>query len=311
MTPVAPIRLALLIAVVATVAPTAARAEGFRATTLDGSPDLAAVWAAGEEIWVAAPAGTVHHRRKGAWTAAKMPASGDVTDVAGAGPRDVWAVGVAGLMARWNGKAWASVPSESTAGFAALVVTGARAGAAVAGDRILTWDGERWTAIHGRLKYPGLAAIAPLGGKPARWLAVGAKGLAILVTGTGPEARGVAETTGVSGDLAAVAACPGAKGEAVAVGTVAARRDASGRWAELPAPPAAARGAVLRCRGARAERLYTLAGSELLVLDVAKGQWTRRTVAPGADLTDLAAFGARGLVVVGRRGLVAVAERLD
>lgn len=288
----------------------AARDDGWRVTTVEGAPALAAVFAAGEEIWVAGPQGTIHHRdASGAWAVERTPATADLVDVTGTGPRDVWVVGRAGAMGHFDGKAWSSIASESTQAFDAVAAAALERAAAVASGRILTWDGERWTAAEGRKKVGALAALAPLGGKAARFVAVGAGGLALLVTGVGPDARAAVESTGVTGDLLAIAACPGAKGEAVAVGAAAARRSGKGRWSALPAPPVAVRGAVLRCKGSRATHVAAVAGEELLVLELAGGEWRRTTIAKGASLRDLAAWGKRGLVAVGDGGVVAVVER--
>ncbi len=275
-----------------------AAATEWTVETVDGAPDLAAVWATAEgEIWVAGAKSTVRHKKEGAWLSDKLPAPLDWVDVHGTGASDVWAVGSAGGMIRWNGTRWTSIAGVDGDPYVA-VAAGASVVAAINEDSVALDQGKGWIFASGKGRPKGLRALGIVG--DALFVAVGAGGLAIRVDGAG--GAWTPEKTGVDQALNAVAACPG--GEAVAVGVSAARRSAAGRWTALTAPPVEVRGAVARCQGKKLERVAAVAGDEVLILDVAKKTWSRQTVASGTTLTDIAPLGA-GLVVTGKSGLVA------
>lgn len=285
--------------------------DGWTVETVAGKPDLAAAWASpdGKLVVAAGGGGTVYRRTDAAWTADKTTALVDFLDVSGSGANDVWVTGAAGGTVHWDGAAWTSVMSESTGAYVAIAALAPAAACAV-GKRVSTWNGDVWRSVKDRPKINGLAAVAALvGGKKPVFVAVGSGGQVWRVTGTGQNAVARDDKPVTTGDLAGVAACPVKGGDIVAVGAVAVVNrggTANGKWSVLTAPPVAVRGAVAKCKGKKVTHVAAIAaaGDEVLVLDVAKGAWTRETVQAGAVLTDIAAFGA-GLIVSGKAGLIA------
>jgi hypothetical protein len=88
--------------------------------------------------------------------AASFTVSGALYGVAATSAGNAWAVGTAGeraLIVRWDGKAWAVVPSPSPAGSALNAVAAVSAGNAwavgTAGGRalIMRWDGKAWAVV--------------------------------------------------------------------------------------------------------------------------------------------------------------------
>lgn len=289
-------------------------ASSWKIETVDGAPELPAVTSSpGGEIWAVGKGGLAYHRdAKGRWTVEKTGTTVDLVDVTAERADDVWAVGGAGAIVHRDGKAWGSIPSGDDDPWVAVAAVAGKTACAV-GELVATWSNAAWRPIKGRPKFAGLAAVTAVrvgkGGKRVAFVAVGSGGQAILITGAGSDGTFVTEQTGVTGDLAGVASCPGtgAGGDVVAVGAVAARR-VKGKWRELATPPVPVRGAVVRCKGTTAVRVAAVAGAELFVLDVAKNSWTRGTVAANAVLLDVAPFGKRGLVVSGAAGVVATLD---
>ena len=54
------------------------------------------------------------------WKRVKIAGGAPLRAITGTAANDVWAVGDGGTVVRWNGKAWASVPSGTTADLLAV-----------------------------------------------------------------------------------------------------------------------------------------------------------------------------------------------
>ncbi len=282
--------------------PAVAAAEPWTVERVPGAPATVGLYASGDELWLAGKSGVVHHRIRNVWRAEATPALVDLLAIAGHGAREIWAVGQAGGVARWDGRRWDALPGDTDRGLHAVTVPSART-AAVLGTRLMTWNGRELASIASRPKFTTLRAIVALGGRRARFLAVGDAGEALVVTGTGRQAPWTHEPTGVTGDLTAVVSC---SGEAIAVGAVAVRRDRKGRWHPLPSPPAKVVAAVAQCGVRGVSTVVAIGGEELFVLDVAARVWRREPVMPGVPLLGIAVAGTRhGVVVVGAHGEVA------
>ncbi len=278
-----------------------AAGDGPKVEAVDGKPLLVCVYAAGGEAWAAGEHGVVYHRSaKGVWDAQKTGTPVNLRGIGGAGAKEVWAAGLGGGLVHWNGTSWKAEMSDDDRIDGILLVT-PKLGLSF-GEHIWTYAGKKWDATAASADFDGLRAAVSIGtaAKP-RFLVVGEKGQAILVEGVGHSATATAETTGTTDELAGVAACPG--GDTIAVGAVAMKRTAKGAWSALSAPPVAVRGAVIRCAGAKAKTVAAVAGGDLLVLDVAKNTWSRTTIASGATLSAITAFGA-GYIAVGKDGAV-------
>jgi len=264
--------------------------------TVDGAPDLAAVWATPEgEVWVAGAKSALHHEKDGSWVAEKVPLVVDLTELGGTSASDVWVGGTGGGFAHWDGVEWTSAPSETKYAYECIAAVSRKLAAAVSAKHLVLWNGNHWDHTLRKPSFSGLRAIAAVDAKGG-FVAVGDKGLVVDVAG-GEAKNGTAGERGFRG----VVACGG---DVIAIGAGAARRDAKGRWRTLAAPPVEVRGAVAHCGKKGMARVAAIAGDEVLILDVAKNSWSRQTVKSGATLTDIASLGA-GLVVTGKGGLIA------
>lgn len=261
---------------------------------IEGAPDLAAVWSDGADAWAPSKGGTVWRRAGGTWSVEKIPILVDFVTVSGTSASDVWVGGTAGGLARWDGKGWASIPSESTAGFTGIAAITPDRAAATTEKRYTIWDGDHWDSVVGRPSLKGLRAVAPLG--KGGFVAVGDGG---LVAEADAKSKKWTRTT-ARGDLTAVVSCGQ---DVIALGDVTLRRGKKG-WSDLAAPPAPVQAAVARCKGGKVAAVAAIAGDSVHILEVAKDTWRSEVVETGATLRGIAAQG-KGLIVVGDKGLVA------
>lgn len=105
-----------------------------------------AVWAWGEEIWVGDSSGGIHHRRDGVWRRVSLPIPGPVRDLHGFGPDDIFAIGLAGRIAHFDGEGWTEAPAPAVRSLSALWGPARDHLFAVGADGvILRFDGTRWT----------------------------------------------------------------------------------------------------------------------------------------------------------------------
>lgn len=154
-------------------------------------------------------------------------AEGRFCGVWSAAPDVAWAVGDAGMIARWDGDDWALVDSRSTAWLAAVSGWEDRAWAVGEHGEILAWDGNTWSAVTSNTDrmLHGVHAIAR-----DRAVAVGEGGCIVAWDG-----RTWADAP--SATQHALHAVSGARGELWAVGEAGTiTRYIDGRWTIASSP---------------------------------------------------------------------------
>jgi hypothetical protein len=62
------------------------------------------------DVWAVGLAGTILHFDGKAWTRSTAPVTDDLWSVWGSSANDVWAVGGHGALLRFDGKAWRKLP---------------------------------------------------------------------------------------------------------------------------------------------------------------------------------------------------------
>jgi hypothetical protein len=86
---------------------------------------LRAVWGAtATDVWAVGESGAIVHWNGAAWATSASGSTADLRGVWGSGARDVWAVGDAGAIVHWDGAAWSRVSPPALAGLAAWGVWG-------------------------------------------------------------------------------------------------------------------------------------------------------------------------------------------
>lgn len=94
-------------------------------TTLGWPVSPQAVWAADDQhVWVVGAAGFIAFFDGKAWSTPASGTSADLSAVWGASADDVWAVGAAGTMIHWNGTVWSPVAAPSNEDLVAVWGTG-------------------------------------------------------------------------------------------------------------------------------------------------------------------------------------------
>lgn len=81
-----------------------------------------------------------------AWVAMQTPVSVDLYAVYAAGPRDVYAVGRAGTVIHWDGRAWAVLPAPAGSGDLKSLAGAGDELVAGATSSVYHWDGAAWSA---------------------------------------------------------------------------------------------------------------------------------------------------------------------
>jgi len=109
----------------------------------------------------------------------------------GSGPDDVWAVGMTGKIAHWDGKSWKMVPSGTSIALRAVhALSPGEAWAVGEAGQILKWNGAKWSPVASPVKTT-LTSVHALGGSDV-WVA-GAKGVILHGDGTTWSKLGVAD----------------------------------------------------------------------------------------------------------------------
>lgn len=87
---------------------------------------LAAVWAADDShVWAVGSAGFIGFFDGRAWSVQASSTTSDLTSIWGSSDSDVWAVGKAGTIVHWDGSAWSLSPAPVTLNLLAVTGTGA------------------------------------------------------------------------------------------------------------------------------------------------------------------------------------------
>lgn len=128
------------------------------ATTGSGGerPLLIRGWAAGpDDAWVVGTEsdgmggqrGPILRRVGGKWVRA-FTATNTLNDIWGSGPKDIWAVGLGGLIIHWDGMTWKTVPSGTVSNLDGVFGTSDRDAIAVGTDgTIIRWNGATWVPM--------------------------------------------------------------------------------------------------------------------------------------------------------------------
>ncbi|MQY05368.1 WD40/YVTN/BNR-like repeat-containing protein [Actinomadura macrotermitis] len=152
--------------------------DGLRGRVLTGVATAGGeTWAVGHGFpWGGAAGPVVLRRADGGWLPEEVPQlpKGKLLAVAGTGPDDVWAVGAddrAGLILHRDGRSWRRVPHPATR-FPLTGVAAVSPGEAwaVGRDRVLRWNGRKWS----RVKAPVTGANTVAAAGPGEvWVAGG------------------------------------------------------------------------------------------------------------------------------------------
>jgi hypothetical protein len=110
---------------------------------------LSGTWsAASNDVWAVGSAGTIMRWNGTAWSSVWSGSTQDLTAVWGTSASDVWAVGAAGTILHWTGFAWASLPSGTTNRLDAVWGSSATDAWAVGvAGTILRWNGTAWASV--------------------------------------------------------------------------------------------------------------------------------------------------------------------
>lgn len=150
--------------------------DGSSWSSLAGAPTAqvhTSISGAGPELWVTSLGARVHQRVGSAWTEHVLPIDNGlaVLDVLADGSR-VWAVGAAGLIARWDNSRWTLLRYQA---HDLLGISGAARDdvwAVGAAGTVLHYDGQQWSdQSHGIG-----AMLSPFGGSPGNLYGVAAIG---------------------------------------------------------------------------------------------------------------------------------------
>lgn len=148
-------------------------------------PPYTGVWTgAPDDVWIIESdfqEVTARHFDGGRWTTFEV-GSGPLAGIWGSGAGDVWAVGAAGAIQHWDGRAWAPTPSPTEADLKAVWGSGPRDVWAVGTTPgspptgvTLHFDGGAWSSVGccDALPDPGQNLVAVSGSGPADVWAVG------------------------------------------------------------------------------------------------------------------------------------------
>jgi len=101
-----------------------------------------------DDMWAVGSAGTVLHFDGRAVSALAVPTTANLLDVWGTGPDDVWIVGMGGTVLHWNGQSFTPLPSGTTVDLKA-VFTARADDVWIGGDggTLLHWNGGAMSAV--------------------------------------------------------------------------------------------------------------------------------------------------------------------
>ena len=243
-------------------------------------------------------------RRTRGWKRQRPTTQSELRDVSVVSKRYVYAVGIGGYFTQLERGAWISPPGSTSRSFHGIAFADRKRGLAVGDDgKVRHWVKNAWYDFTAALDKTSLYDVARVGrGRYERFIAVGAAGSAVAFTGVGHNLDAAAETTGVEGDLVAVASCDGRQAEAIAVGAQAVVRGVDGTWRRLPDPPSALRGVVVRCERGAVTTAFAATDGGLAIYDAAVDAWHTRAVDGATAVNDVAWFDRKQLVAVGARG---------
>lgn len=133
-----------------------------------GLDNYNAVWGSGTDVWIAGDA-----------TLLRCPAGQSCTAVAtgvppaplygiwGSSPNDIWAVGFAGRILRWNGTVWSPVTSVSSGTLARVRGSAGNDVWAVGNQTLLRYDGTRWSSVPMLGSLANVASPVPSPNQPS------------------------------------------------------------------------------------------------------------------------------------------------
>ena len=137
------------------------------------------IWMASAlEGWAVGQRATILHTVDGGvtWTPQPVPATVTLTSIWGTGPNNVYAVGSAGVVVRYDGATWTRVPVPAASTFLSVWGFDANAIWIVGVDVAMHWDGSTWEETL----LPGSAELWGIwGSSPANVQAVGQNGLIV------------------------------------------------------------------------------------------------------------------------------------
>ncbi len=170
---------------------TVVRYENGAFNTLDvaaaGDTWLRGVWGAGHSVWIVGHGGLAMVNAAGGFIAVSTTVHSNLLDVWGSADDRFWAVGEGGTVLRWDGSAWAKVPTGPMGG----VVQNLRAVWGSGDDdvwvvgtesTILHWDGKRFEDQSRGASY---SLDDVWGRSPDEVYAVGSGGVALRYDGSG------------------------------------------------------------------------------------------------------------------------------
>src|SRR5262249_11683605 len=100
--------------------------------------------AAPDDVWAVGVAGTILRWNGSSWNRRASGRTAPPLGVWGASAMDVWAVGAAGTILHWDGAAWSAVESGTTQALSRVWGASDQAVFAAGAGVILRWDGARW-----------------------------------------------------------------------------------------------------------------------------------------------------------------------
>ena len=115
-----------------------------------GSPLVTGIWGnSHDDVWASlSSVKAFTHFDGNEWQNVTSACNGDMQDIMGAGPDDIWAVGARGTVQHWNGLQWSAQAGIPTLQTLNAVWVNSPNDAFAVGDHgaILHWDGTSWTA---------------------------------------------------------------------------------------------------------------------------------------------------------------------
>ncbi len=117
--------------------------------------DLPGVWGTGpNDVWIVGSAGTILRWNGSTWSTVASATSEWLSVPSGNGPDDVWIVGTGGTILRWDGSRLSAVASGTTQALFGVWTSGpSDAWAVGASGTILHWDGSVWSAVPSGTSY--------------------------------------------------------------------------------------------------------------------------------------------------------------
>jgi len=104
-----------------------------------------AVWGSGSDVWIAGDNTIVHCKGPTACASESAPGSGVLRGIWGTSNTNVFAVGAAGRIVRYNGSSWSQMTSPATRALYRVAGSGPNDVWAVGDSTLIHFDGSQWT----------------------------------------------------------------------------------------------------------------------------------------------------------------------